>query len=116
MARLAPILVIAFLAFTIFAFIDCIMTSQTRVRALPKFLWGAIILLIPVIGGVLWFAIGKDRSSHLPAQQQPRGPVAPDDDPAFLRRLGEDKEREERIRQLEERLAELDDDQNNSKD
>ena len=73
-------------------------------------------MLVPVIGAVLWFTIGKDRSSRSPAQRQSQGPIAPDDDPEFLRRLGEDKQREERIRQLEERLAELDDDQNNTKD
>src|SRR5450830_79639 len=115
MARLELILVIAFVAFTIFAFIDCIMTSETRVRALPKILWAIIIVLITPFGGILWFALGKERSSHRPASQA-RGAVAPDDDPVFLRRLVEDKQREERIRQLEERLAELDDDQNNSKD
>lgn len=116
MARLALILLIAYLAFTIFALIDVIMTSETRVRALPKYLWAAIVVLVPVIGAVLWFTIGKDRSSRSPAQRQSGGPIAPDDDPEFLRRLGEDKQREERIRQLEERLAELDDDQNNTKD
>jgi hypothetical protein len=116
MARLELILVIVFLAFTIFAFIDCIMTSETRVRALPKFLWAIIIVLVTPFGGILWFALGKGRSSTRPAQRQARGPVAPDDDPAFLRRLGEEKEREERIRQLEARLAELDDDQNNPTD
>jgi hypothetical protein len=36
--------------------------------------------------------------------------LAPDDDPAFLRGLGKDKEQEERIRRLEQELAELDDD------
>ena len=34
----------------------------------------------------------------------------PDDDPEFLRRIAHDQEREERIRKLEEKLAELDDD------
>lgn len=116
MARLALILLIAYVALTVFALIDVIMTSEFRVRALPKYLWAAIVVLIPVIGAVLWFTIGKNRSSGRAAQSNSRGPIAPDDDPEFLRRLGEDKQREERIRQLEERLAELDDDQNNTKD
>jgi hypothetical protein len=36
--------------------------------------------------------------------------MAPDDDPAFLRSLGSDQEQDERIRQLEQELADLDDD------
>ncbi len=116
MARLYLILTIVFFAFTIYAFIDCIRTEESRVRALPKILWAVIIVLLTPFGGILWFALGKERSTRRPAPLQGHGPIAPDDDPAFLRRLGEDKEREERIRQLEKRLAELDDDQNSTKE
>ena len=63
-------------------------------------------LLIPIIGAILWFVLGKDRSS---GRGQARR-MAPDDDPAFLRRLGTDQEQDERIRKLEQELAELDDD------
>jgi hypothetical protein len=113
MARLELILVILFIAFTIFAFIDCLRTDDSRVRALPKYLWVVLIVILTPFGGILWLALGKDRSDHSPVPHSSHGP---DDDPAFLRRLGEDKRREERIRELEARLAELDDDQNNSKD
>jgi len=54
-------------------------------------------------------SIGRERLSA--ARNRPGyGPVAPDDDPAFLRQLNKDQEQEQRIRDLEERLAELDDD------
>jgi hypothetical protein len=39
-----------------------------------------------------------------------RGPVAPDDDPDFLRKLGREKAMEDRIEQLERELRDLDDD------
>jgi hypothetical protein len=114
MARLSVVLAALFVAFTVFSFIDCIRTDESRVRALPRALWAVLIVLITPFGGILWFALGKDRSSSSSASG--RGSRAPDDDPAFLRRLGEDKQRDARIRELEARLAELDDDQNNSKD
>jgi hypothetical protein len=113
MARLALILVILFIAFTIFAFIDCFRTETSRVRALPKYLWLVLIVILTPFGGILWLTIGKDRSEH---SRVPNSSYGPDDDPAFLRQLGEDKRRQERIRELEARLAELDDDQNNSKE
>lgn len=116
MARLYVILTVLFFAFTIFALIDCIRTEESRVRALPKILWAVLIVLITPFGGILWFALGKQRASATPARSAARGPVAPDDDPIFLRQLGEDKQRDARIRELEARLAELDDDQNNSQD
>ena len=62
--------------------------------------------MLPVIGAVLWFTLGKDRGKAKPVVRQ----TAPDDDPDFLRRLGTEKEQEERIRRLERELADLDDD------
>lgn len=115
MARLELIIVIVFIAFTVFALIDCIRTESSRVRVLPKILWALIVVVFSPIGGVLWFMLGKARQSRQPAPAY-SNQVAPDDDPAFLRQLGEDKQRDQRIQDLEARLAELDDDQNNSKD
>lgn len=116
MARLYVILTVLFLAFTIFAFIDCIRTEESRVRALPKILWAVLIVIFTPFGGILWFTLGKDRSGNAPVPAGRRGSRAPDDDPEFLRQLGADKQRDQRIRDLEARLAELDDDQNNSTD
>ncbi|MCU1523687.1 MAG: hypothetical protein JWO18_581 [Microbacteriaceae bacterium] len=116
MARVYLIIGIISLAFTIFAFIDCIRTRDEDVRGIPKIFWAILIVLLSPFGGILWFALGKERYSRRPAQTQVgTGPRAPDDDPAFLRQLGEDKAREERIRELEARLAELDDDQDKPK-
>ena len=115
MARLGVVLIVVFLAFTVFALIDCLRTETSRIRALPKLLWAALIVLISPFGGILWLILGKDRKTLQNAVSY-SGTRAPDDDPAFLRQLGEDKQRDERIRELEERLAELDDDQNNTKE
>jgi hypothetical protein len=114
MARLELIIALAIVAFTIYAVIDTLLADPARVRALPKPIWALIEIVIAPIGGVLWFVIGKERLN--PAGRQPsRGVRAPDDDPAFLRSLGADKERDARIRELEARLAELDDDHDDPK-
>jgi hypothetical protein len=76
MARLVVGAVIAALVFTIFALVDCALTERVRVRGIPKALWLVVVLVLPVLGGVLWFLIGRGplRRRFLP----------PDDDPTFL--------------------------------
>jgi hypothetical protein len=103
--RLLFILGVVCVALSIFSAIDVILTDRRRVRALNKAAWFVIVLL-PVIGPLLWFFLGKDRgdSGNVPRQ------MAPDDDPSFLKNLRRDEEQDERIRRLEQELAELDDD------
>ena len=106
MARMLLVAAVAAVFFTVYAVVDCAVTATSRVRGIAKPLWIVVILLLPVIGGILWLVIGKDRA----AGHTTRRRNTPDDDPEFLRRLGDDAAREERIRQLEQELAELDDD------
>ena len=89
--------------------VDLILIDSSRVRALPKWTWVLLVLILPVVGPLLWFTLGRVRMTQVGRIRQ-RGPKAPDDDTEFLRQLGHDQEQEERIRKLEERLAELDDD------
>ena len=129
MVRLYLIVGLAAVIFTIYAAIDCAMTDHRRARGIPKALWILVIIVLPSIGALLWFTLGKDRSG---GSRQVRT-TAPDDDPAFLcglntnkpgtnqsgtdkpgtegkGALGTDADQEERIRRLEQALAELDDD------
>jgi hypothetical protein len=106
MARLLVILPFVVLALDVFAIVDVILTDQSRVRALPKVVWVILIVLVPVVGALLWFFIGKERRDRGGERRM----IAPDDDPAFLRNLRRDEEHEERIRRLEQELSELDDD------
>jgi hypothetical protein len=105
MARFWVIAAVVAAAFMVYSLVDCAMTERSRVRGPRKGLW-IVIILLPVLGGVLWFLIGRGRGSARPA---PRS-AAPDDDPAFLRTLAQDKDQEERIRRLEQELADLDSD------
>ena len=101
----------------VFAIVDIIVIDSSRVRHLPKPFWIVVTIALPLIGPILWFLLGREPSERrehgrMPSapRQTTRGPVAPDDDPEFLRRLDRERAQEERIRDLERRLAELDDD------
>ncbi len=89
--------------FWIFSVVDCAVQPPTRHRGVPKGAWLAIVILIPALGGILWFVIGRSRfgrgSSPLTR--------APEDDPDFLRRV-RNAESDARIARLEEELARLD--------
>ena len=111
MARVIVVLVVVAVAFTIYTLVDVLLTDRRRIRAMPKPAWAVLVVVLPVLGGVLWLIVGKAR----------RGPgrtsrtVAPDDDPAFLGTLSRDEvarraEQDERLRRLEQELADLDDD------
>ncbi|MBF0672112.1 MAG: PLDc N-terminal domain-containing protein [Salinibacterium sp.] len=100
------------LAFWVYALIDCIRTDDFRARGLPKGAWVFVIIILPLIGGLLWFTIGKERMPRAGGRSSTSRPVYPDDDPAFLRSVVTEAEREQRIRDLEAKLAELDDEDN----
>jgi hypothetical protein len=106
MARLLVILAFALVAVDVFAIVDVILTDRRRVRAMPKALWLIVIVLLPVIGFLLWFWLGKARSASAGRTRT----VAPDDDPDFLRNMRLKEEQDDRIRRLEQELADLDDD------
>jgi hypothetical protein len=123
MVKFLVVAIVAASAFVIYALIDCLFAESSKFRALNKPLWALIIVLLPVIGAVLWFLLGRARKTGRP---DARRFVAPDDDPEFSGRTGSgrssstvsDLDREttdERIRRLEEELAELDGDDKNDK-
>ena len=87
MLRVVGILLV--LAVYIYFIIDVLRTPRTRVRTLPKAVWFLVVVIIPIVGGVLWFFLGRVRPENGGFFRK-RGPVAPDDDPRFLRKLDED--------------------------
>lgn len=48
------------LALMVFALINIITISDDQVKYLPKFFWLIVVILLPVIGSVLWFTIGRE--------------------------------------------------------
>ena len=109
--RYLPFLIAA--AVLIYTVVDIALIDRSRVKGLPKILWVLIVLVLPIIGAVLWFFLGRERLSgrgNGRGGSVRRGPRAPDDDPDFLRKLSRERAQEERIRDLEERLRDIDDD------
>lgn len=102
MARLLLILALVAVAFWVYTIVDCVVQPASRHRGVGKGIWILIVVLLPVVGGILWLAIGRLGKSAR------RIPQAPDDDPAFLSRIGSTADQDERIRRLEEELAQLD--------
>jgi hypothetical protein len=81
--------VIVAVALAVYALIDCAQAERHRLRSLSKPLWLVIIVLIPVLGPVAWMLLGRPHAGGSAGPRpapRPR-PVAPDDDPDFLRRL-----------------------------
>lgn len=105
MIRLAIPVVVAAVVFTIYAVVDCALFDRMRIRGLPRGWWIVVILFVPLIGATLWFVIGRGRANRTSTRGQA---VAPDDDIEFLRQLNSDAAQDERIRRLEQELAELD--------
>jgi|SRR5215207_433552 len=102
MVRLYSLFMLVDLALLVIALIDCLSTEEYAIRALPRVAWVFIILLFSPIGGIAWFVAGRPArpvrlsngqtwrpGSGFPESERPgrSGPLAPDDDPEFLKGL-----------------------------
>ncbi|MFT4279685.1 PLDc N-terminal domain-containing protein [Microbacterium sp.] len=54
----------------VFAVVDIILRDESQVRHLPKMVWLFLVILLPLLGTILWFAIGRE----YPERQAPRPP------------------------------------------
>ena len=77
-------------ALYIYFIIDVLRTPRGETRSLPKFVWLLLVVLIPLLGGLIWLALGRVWPSPGNRFGRRRGPMAPDDDPTFLKQLGDD--------------------------
>lgn len=102
MVRFVIIGAVIAVAFVLYALVDAAMTDASRARGVPKPVWVVLIVVLPVVGALLWFMIGRGK-----AVSAQRATPAPDDDPRFSGPQLSDSELE-RLRELEERLQELD--------
>ncbi|WP_104190723.1 PLD nuclease N-terminal domain-containing protein [Cryobacterium sp. Y82] len=115
---------LALVILTVYTLVDCAVFDRKRIRGLPRWVWIFVIVLVPLIGPLLWLLVGHGRSS--PTTRSFRA-VAPDDDLDFLRGLNgggvnggnansdigqnrpfNEKDQQERIRRMEQDLADLD--------
>ncbi|MGG7464240.1 PLDc N-terminal domain-containing protein [Plantibacter sp. YIM 135347] len=122
---------LAVLSFVLFvgsiaALIDIIRRPNDELRGLPKIMWVLLVVLVPLIGVIVWFTLGRDYSGvnwgsagrrRSPRQSSqgryasaaPSGPpvLSTEEQLAALDREIELAEQERRLKRLE---AEFDDD------
>jgi len=111
------IISVLIVAVCIYALIDCLRTDSRDVRGVPKGVWIVALLLLPLVGAIMWFLLGRPRSTARPAADGPSAahgspagrPLGPDDDPQFLRNLEERRRNQEEARKLEEMRKKLED-------
>lgn len=101
------------LVFFVVALVDIILRDSSQVKHLPKIAWIFIVILLPLIGGVLWFALGREYPSA--AYRRPRGTFVAREQPAVAPRPSSTEEQlaalereiaDDRIRRLEAELRE----------
>ncbi|GEK87081.1 hypothetical protein GCM10007198_27960 [Microbacterium aerolatum] len=59
-AESMPFVSLLILALMIGALIDVITRDQSQVKHLPKMVWVILVVLIPLIGSILWFTLGRE--------------------------------------------------------
>lgn len=119
MIRILPFVVEAVIL--VFCLIDAIMADDSRIRNLPKWGWILLIIVIPLVGGIAWLAVGRPVNAPprnasppsptgYPDRPAPRRPRAPDDDPEFLASLKKSNSEHERmLKQWEDDLRRRED-------
>ena len=73
---------------TIYAFVECAIIPQEKVRRFPKWAWLLIIVFTGgiFVGSIAWFIAGRPKRPGK-GRGGPRKIIPPDDDPDFLRKL-----------------------------
>jgi len=110
-----PILALLTLTVMVVALIDAITRRDDQVKHLPKFAWIIFIVLLPLIGSILWFALGREyeqRSEPMSFGDPRRWQKTPDPSPAPAPRRDTrtteqqiaDLEREMHLADLEEQV------------
>ncbi|MEU0550804.1 PLD nuclease N-terminal domain-containing protein [Micromonospora sp. NPDC005979] len=121
MARLYVLLFLAQIVLAVCALISCLSAEEGQIRALPRIAWVLIILFFPLVGSIAWFVAGREPGTAnrtvwpggpSAAERQPRRPLAPDDDPEFLRSVQDraKQQDQELFRRWEEDLRRREDD------
>lgn len=78
------------IALYIYFILDVLRTPRGQTRTLPKFVWLLLVILIPLLGGLIWLALGRVWPAPGSRFGRRREPQAPDDDPTFLKHISDE--------------------------
>nr|WP_274637972.1 PLDc N-terminal domain-containing protein [Microbacterium bovistercoris] len=56
------------MAAMVFAVVDIVTHDEARIRFMPKFVWLILVILLPVLGVLLWFVLGREYPDRPPRQ------------------------------------------------
>ena len=72
---------LSFLSFAVMvlALIDIITRRDDQVKHLPKLVWVILVIILPLVGSVIWFAVGREYDgAGIPMRRErPARPAAP---------------------------------------
>ena len=83
---LRVVVTVAVLVVFVYGLVDVIRADPRQTKGISKPAWIVVQIVLPVIGAILWFLIGRPRG-ETPARATYSHTLAPDDDPDFLRNL-----------------------------
>jgi hypothetical protein len=69
MSFVFPLLVLAAM---VVAIVDIVTRDDSQIKHMPKFVWLILVILLPLLGVILWFTIGREYPEHV--SRAPRAP------------------------------------------
>ena len=107
LVHLALLLVVASFAFWLYVLFDTIGSDAGSVRLFPKPVWVFVVLLLPKVGAMLWFLLGRPSREALTASvPSGRQSTFPDHDHSHRARATPGEEEEDFLRRCRERAEE----------
>ncbi|MDN4175296.1 PLD nuclease N-terminal domain-containing protein [Nocardioides sp. SOB77] len=104
MIRLLPG-VIVFLLWA-YCLVDAIVSDQSRVRHLPKWVWIVLVLLFPLVGSVAWLVAGRPGTPARLTRERGAAPGFPEYERPGRMAASDPAKDEEFLRQVRERAEE----------
>ncbi|WP_010203296.1 PLD nuclease N-terminal domain-containing protein [Salinibacterium sp. PAMC 21357] len=105
---------LGYFAMLIAVLVDVILIDESRIKNLGKITWVFVVIFLPLIGSILWFAIGREyapaqpvSSFGAPQRRDALPPLDTSNTEAQLAKLDAEIEffqNQEKIRELEEKL------------
>lgn len=88
---LKALVVVVPVVLAIYCLVQVAQSRPDSVRTFPRWAWAVLILLFPVLGAVSWLFVGRPKERRAQPPTRRSRPLAPDDDPDFLRGIRFDR-------------------------